>query len=219
MTGQGKVFTMNSARRWILYVSVMGLCFPAPMFSAQDWSAAVDLLAKSTVYIEVKGGSCTGFVASTIERDGDKYTRIATAAHCDGEQLYADQTPAKVVFKDTKRDLMVIETENLDRPSLKLAAKDPRIGDSVGSYGFGYSLERPMFRVAHVSDDKTYIATDGIGGPLLVIDAAFVGGQSGGPIVNALGEVVMIVQLASDRVGLGVGVETIRSKIGRFFTK
>lgn len=206
--------------RRLRLTAILLMIFQAPMFSqATDWSTAVALLNQATVYIEVKGGSCTGFVASTIERDGEKYTRIVTAAHCDGEELYADQTPAKVVFKDTKKDLMVVETEHLDRPGLRLATRDPKIGELVGSFGFGYSLERPMFRVAHISDDKTFIADGGVGGPLLVIDAAFVGGMSGGPVVNHLGEVVMIVQRASDRVGLGVGVEEIRKKVGRFFSK
>lgn len=203
--------------RQVLFTGVCVICFQAPMFGVQDWSVAVALLHQATVYLETTGGSCTGFVASTVERDGDKFTRIVSAAHCDGKELYADQTPAKVVFKDTKKDLMVIETEHLDRPGLKLSAKDPKVGEIVGSYGYGYSLERPLFRVAHISDDKTYIATDGIGGPLLVLDAAFVSGQSGGPVVNPLGEVVMIVQMASDRVGLGIGAEAIRGKIGRYF--
>jgi S1-C subfamily serine protease len=44
-------------------------------------------------------------------------------------------------------------------------------------------------------------------------------GMSGGPVVDASGQVVMIVQLASDRVGLGIGAESIRAKVGRFFAK
>ena len=46
----------------------------------------------------------------------------------------------------------------------------------------------------------------------------FVPGQSGGPVVNEKGEVVMIVQMGTNIVGLGVGTETIRDKVGRFFT-
>ncbi len=205
--------------RWILYVGVIVVCLPAPMLSATQWTAVVDLLAKSTVYLETAGGTCTGFVINTIEKKERKRTHIATAAHCEADKLYADQTPAVVVYKDTKKDLMVLEVDDLERPALRLAKTDPKVGDLVASYGYGYSLERPMFRVAHISDDKTYIHTDNIGGPFFVLDAAFVGGQSGGPVVNEAGEVVMIVQRASDRVGLGVGADTIKSKIGRYFAK
>lgn len=202
--------------RRLLFVAVCVLIFQSPMFS-QDWTAAVDLLARSTVYIETKGGGCTGFVINTAVRDNEKKSVLLTAAHCEGEQMYADQTPTKILYKDTKKDLMVLEVEDLERPLLKLAAHDPEVGHLVASYGFGYSLERPMFRVAHISDDKTFIPDTG--GPFFVIDAAFVPGMSGGPVVNAAGEVVMIVQMASDRVGLGIGAEAIKQKVGRFFAK
>jgi S1-C subfamily serine protease len=156
-------------------------------------------------------------INDVVVKDKDDRDYIATAAHCDGTALYADNVPAKVIFKDTKKDLMVLEVDDLKRPALKLATQDPRIGDAVGSYGFGYAWERPMFRLAHIADDKTYVPEGDIGGPFFMLDAAFVGGQSGGPCVNAAGEVVLMVQLASDRVGLGVGAATIKSKIGRFF--
>jgi S1-C subfamily serine protease len=206
--------------RRVLFSMVCVMCFQAPMFGTQiDWVSVVTALAKSTVYIETADGGCTGFVINSLVRDNEKVTHIATAAHCDGKELYADQSPAKVVFKDTKKDLMVLQVDDLERPALRLALEDPKIGETVASYGFGYAWERPMFRLAHIADDATYIHEEGIGGPFFMLDAAFVGGQSGGPCVNAAGEVVMIVQRASDRVGLGVGAETIKSKIGRFFAK
>jgi S1-C subfamily serine protease len=203
--------------RRMLFTTVCVVVFQAPMFGVQDWTAAVDLLAKSTVYIETTGGGCTGFVINHTLRDKEKKTLILTAAHCEGPEMYADQTPTRILFKDTKRDLMVLEVDDLERPALKLASADPKVGNLVASYGFGYSLERPRFRVAHISDDKTYLPEQG--GPYYVIDAAFVPGMSGGPVVDASGQVVMIVQLASDRVGLGIGAESIRAKVGRFFAK
>jgi hypothetical protein len=57
------------------------------------------------------------------------------------------------------------------------------------------------------------------GGPFVMTDAAFVGGQSGGPCINAAGEVVMIVQRANGLVGVGLGAEQIRSRVGRYLEK
>jgi len=185
------------------------------------WNAVVERLTKSVVFIQMNQGSCTGFVINSTAKDKDKgdVDYVITAAHCDGTDLYADQRPAEILAKDIQKDLMVLKVEDLDRPALKLARRNPVIGDEVASYGFGYGFERPMFRVTHISDDKLYIPRDNIGGPLMAVDASFVPGQSGGPVVNADGEVVMIVQLGTQIVGFGVGAEIIRDKTGKYFEK
>lgn len=200
---------------------LMVLVSAVTLLAAADWSPIADKLAKSIVYIETTSGSCTGFVvnAKATNKDKEDVDYILTAAHCDGPEMYADQTLAHVLFKDTKKDLMVIEVADLDRPALTLAKSNPKIGDEVASFGFGWGLERPMFRTAHVSDDDTYIPENGIGGPLIVIDAQFVPGQSGGPVVNAAGEVALMVQRGGGGVGIGVGAETMRSKMGRYLQK
>ena len=178
-------------------------------------------LSRSVVMVEHKGGICTGFVVHSQKRnkDGESVDYVLTAAHCDGAELYADQMPAVIIHKDEKKDLMVLEVHDTDRPPLYVAKDNPAMGQLVMSYGYGYGLERPMLRVSHIADDDTYIPEDGIGGPLMATDAAFVGGQSGGPVVNEAGEVVMMVQRGSSVVGLGVGAEVIRSKVGRYLER
>ncbi len=199
-----------------------GFLLVCALFSmAADWTTTAGKLAKSVVYIETTQGSCTGFVINgeAVNKDKEHVSWILTAAHCDGPELYADQTSAKVLWKDTKKDLLVLETSDLNRPALLIAKDNPKIGDDLASYGYGWGLERPMFRAAHVSDDKTYIPEDGIGGPLIVIDAQYVPGMSGGPVVNVAGEVVSIVQRGGQGVGIGVGAETLRDKVGRYLQK
>lgn len=187
--------------------------------NAADWSPIADKLSKSVVYIETTAGSCTGFVIADDEHNKDKESVdwLMSADHCEGAELFADQMAAKILWKDSKSDMLVLEVPDTGRPALKLAKDNPKIGDEVGSYGFGWGLERAMFRMAHVSDDNTYIPEDGIGGPFIVIDAQFVPGMSGGPVVNVAGEVVMIVQRGGNGVGIGVGAEKIRNKAGRYF--
>jgi hypothetical protein len=177
----------------LLLATVLVICTAAPA-AAQSWATAAAILKKSTVPITYDSdGGCTGFVIHKEKR------RVLTAAHCDDAKIYVDGSPAKVIAKDAKKDLMVLEVEDLDddRPALRLAASGPALGDEVASYGYGYAWDRPMFRVAHISDDETYIPEEGIGGPFYVIDAAFVGGQSG--------------------VGFGVGAETIKDRMGKYF--
>lgn len=190
----------------------------APLHAA-DWSAVVTKVEPSVVWAQVGDeGGCTAFVINQEKH------YLLTAAHCyPGERgvLWVDSVPAKVVLLDTKRDLMVVEAPNLDpsRPALKLAAHNPERGAEVMSVGYGYALERPFFRQAHVQDDAMKLP--GVdGGPFVSTDSPFVGGQSGGPVVNADGEVVLIVQRGDGgTTGLGVGAETIARYVGRFFAK
>lgn len=183
---------------------------------AADWSDVVKQVEQSIVYLNGDSGACTAWVINTEK----KY--LMTAAHCDQDkEMWADLVKATVIAKDTKKDLMVIQAEELDpaRPALRLAKSNPSRGEEVMSAGFGYALERPFFRKASVQDDAMMMPEAG-GGPYISTDAPFVGGQSGGPVVNRAGEVVAIVQMG-DRgtTGLGVGAELIRARMGRFFGK
>lgn len=194
----------------------------SPLNAATDWTALVKDLAKSVVAIERNddGTSCTGFVINAHAKDKDDKDRdyVLTAAHCEAAKLFADQAPAKVIAKNTEKDLIVLEVEDLDRPAMIIARDNPKVGEDVVSFGYGYGLEKPMLRKAMISSES-YIPYEGIGGPIFFVDATFVGGQSGGPVVNGAGEVVMIVQRGTAAVGIGVGAEVLRSKIGRYCEK
>lgn len=196
-------------------VSLVLLCaFLVPMSAASEWTAVAAKVRKSIVYLTGPSGSCTAWVSD------QKKDYVITAAHCDQakDSILIDGLPAKVVAKDIKKDLMALEVKGLDKPALHLAKDNPKIGDEIASYGFGMALERPFFRIAHVSDDGLFIPYDGIGGPFILTDANFIGGQSGCPAFDLSGNVVMIVQMGSNQgFGLGVGAETIKDKMGRFF--
>jgi S1-C subfamily serine protease len=202
--------------RKVFSVFVMLACLALPA-RAQEWTGIAEKVLKSVVYLESDDSACTGFVVN-VEKH-----YIMTAAHCDPHEgkLWADGVLAVIVAKDSKKDLAIFEVKNIDpsRPALKLATSNPKIGQDVMSIGYGMALERPFFRKAMISDTATQIPEEGIGGPFIATDAAFVGGQSGGPVVNREGEVVMIVQRASNTVGIGVGADIIRERMGRFWSK
>jgi S1-C subfamily serine protease len=197
----------------IIVTAIMVLAV-ANTAGATDWSANAEKLAKSVVYIETADGSCTGFVINSDAKNEKDY--ILTAAHCDGAELFADGSTARVIYKDIKKDLMVLETEDTGRPALRLAKSNPKQGEELASMGFGYGFEHPMLRVTHASEVDTRIDE---GGPFILTDTSFVFGQSGGPTVNAAGEVAMMVQRRTDAVGFGVGAEVMRSKVGRYCEK
>lgn len=204
----------TSFPRLILSAVILACMARVPM-QANDWSDVVKQVEKSVVFVEVGDeGSCTGFVIDQARH------YVMTAAHCQShDTLWIDRVPATVVSRDTKKDLLVVEAAHLDpsRPALHLAAKNPVRGSEVMSVGFGYGLERPFFRQSHVQDDQVMISGNG---PYISTDSTFVPGQSGGPVVNAAGEIVAIVQAGDNgSTGIGVGAEIIRERMGRFFGK
>jgi S1-C subfamily serine protease len=88
----------------------------------------------------------------------------------------------------------------------------------VASYGHGYGWAKPLLLSGMISVAE-FNVPDTKCQSCFVVDAAFIGGQSGSPVVNEAGEMVMIVQMTSDRVGIGVGAKTIDRRVGRFFGK
>lgn len=189
--------------------------FVLPATAREDWTDAAAKLRKSIVLIQSEEGTCTGFVVDSAK----KY--VQSAAHCDTEskKIWVDLVRGTVVSLDTQRDLAIYEVKDLDpsRPALKLADKDPEVGEQVLSFGYGMALEQPMAREAMVSSVKLRIPD--LFGDFTAIDAPFVGGQSGGPVVNRAGDVVMIVQRANGTTGVGVPASVIRERMGRFWSK
>lgn len=183
--------------------------------SSIDWTLLVEKLAKSTVYIETEQGACSGSVVNDAAGDKKDHDFILTAAHCAGKEMYVNQERAFVKAKDVPNDLLLLDMLDTGRPALRVAAKDPEVGQEIASLGYGYALEKPLFRVTHVSAIQEIPE---LRGPYVFTDTTFVPGQSGGPVINASGELAMIVQAGTNSVGVGKGAEVIRAKLGRFFS-
>lgn len=199
-------------RRSLLALVSALLALAPRLIAADPWPGVVKHVESALVSVENSEGSCSGSVIDTAR----KY--VLTAAHCDGSELYADRVVAHVLAKDTHEDLMVLKVEDLDpsRTALTLASKNPGIQTQVLSCGFGYALERPFYRSARIADNA--IVIPGIAQTFIGTDAPFIGGMSGGPVVNDLGQIVSIVQRSdASALGIGVGAEMIRERVGRFF--
>lgn len=185
--------------------------------SADQWQDTVKKAQNAVFYMETTEGSCTAFGINVAQ----KY--VMSAAHCfDKELMLVDRVPATLVSIDTKKDLLVLHVKDLDpqKGALALAANDPAIRQDVMSVGYGFGLERPFFKTAHVSDTAVMIPEGNIGGPFIGVDASYTAGQSGGPVVDSHGEVVSIVQRGDGgTLGLGVGANIIRDRMGRFFAQ
>jgi S1-C subfamily serine protease len=160
-------------------------------------------------------GSCTAF---SINEDRRYWM---TAFHCLGEEMFIDGQIAWSIYKNETHDLVVLQSPGIARPALPLATENPRVGDAIASLGYGYGFAIPQFRRGVVSllelpGENIHILTEKT--TVNVYDIQWMGGMSGGAVVNAAGEVISVVQVEEGgRSGLGRPLETIRKHTAQFF--
>lgn len=170
----------------------------------------VPIVADSVVRIEIQGvdaegeiykGSCSGFVVAV--------ERVLTAAHCAGITLTADLEAATPVWQDDYFDLLLLEVKDLRKPVLRIRETPAVFDESLTAYGFGYG-----WRKLTILKERVMLVANAVveGAPVgVIVQGGFIGGMSGGPIVDKDGQVVAIVQRGNQQIGYGVGIQFIRA--------
>ena len=187
-----------------ILATILGLLlFAAPAFS-HNWAGVAERLASSAFELQdaYGRGFCTGW---SID---NKRNYALTAEHCVNSGwavngIQVDHNPVTVVWSDVELDAAVLEIPNLDRPELKPRFDPIKVGNEVASYGFAVEVGlHDHFRAGHISSVGTKV--DKLSGVWTVTDQPFIGGMSGGPLVDTKGKVVAMVQ-RSDRKLNGIG--------------
>jgi 2-alkenal reductase len=180
-----------------------------------------------------EAGQGSGFVL-----DGRGY--IATNAHVitsgEGEKIkkarevfvqFADgnQVSAKIVGFDPNSDvgLIKIDGDGLELVPLRLGhSTSVRVGESVAAIGSPFGEEQSLTIGVVSATDRTIEAlTDFQIGDAIQTDAAINRGNSGGPLLNARGEVIGINSQirsssgGSEGVGFAVPVDTVRRSLAQ----
>jgi S1-C subfamily serine protease len=148
----------------------------------------------------------TGLIVTT---DGE----IVTNAHVVGDaktvhvRLDGESEPrdAAVIAVDSSRDLALLRVDARGLSAATFAAPDDvHLGDEVLAIGYALDLDGdPTVTLGIVSAlDRTLATETGSLKGLIQTDAAVSSGNSGGPLIDALGHVVGITTLASSG-GLG----------------
>ena len=193
----------------VLSVALFAACQPA---GASD-APLPEQIAHSVVLIDGERGSGSGFVSG----DG----LVTTAAHVVTGRttvIFANgaRRVATVEAMDHTRDIAILSVPRipLSATPLKWSQSPALLGDAVTAYGFpheadvmeaGFSrtvtLSEGVISARRIRDGVTYLQTD----------AALGHGNSGGPLINASGEVVGAVTLiltpgGEDAEGMGFAV-------------
>lgn len=215
----------KSLQRILAAVIAAVFVIAAPV-SASDWQKQAEQLRKSIAFVGIYDeeanltGSCTAFSIN----DAKDY--FLTAAHCYEGALKVDDKNAYVIYYDQVADLLVLVVPDSGTyPALKLATK-VAAGEEVASYGWGYGLDFPTFRAGVVSTADVKFpqisAAYGYGGPderYTLCEFLGIHGMSGGPVVDAQGNLVTIVQIGiPDSTDAGRSLSELTSKVGKYFT-
>ena len=186
---------------------------------ANDVAPSV-VAVQSSLVVNGRAGESMG-TGVVVTSDGE----IVTNAHVVGDaktvhvRLNGESEPreAAVVIADTGRDLTLLRVKATGlHPAQFAAPDDVRIGDEVLAIGYALDLDGdPTVTLGIVSSlDRTLATEGGALKGLIQTDAAISSGNSGGPLVNALGQVIGIntlvssTDIGSTANGLGFAIST-----------
>jgi len=202
------------------------LLITTPAYAKDRTELASKLRASTRQAFLYENGEIAGYCTAFSINDAKDY--FLTAAHCvDGVDYIAVSTwNAYVIYVNPDADLAVLVVpDSGDVPALHLATEVAQ-GQELFNYGYGQGFSEPMFRAGycsivdiapfekpmpqlHVGSDEHFTVTD----------FAIVPGQSGGPIVNADGNIVTINQLGDGTIGLGRVLSELYKYVGKYWEK
>ena len=176
------------------------LLLPYPV-AAQNWTAVARHVDQSLSRMSRPARtesddiySCTGFSINQI------HGYFLTAAHCVGTGLTVDATPATTIIVDEALDIALVMVD-VHKPALK-PASEPQKGDPVAAVGYGNDLSVSLFRTGVVSAPRILLSAE-VPGEWLMVSTPFIQGMSGGPVVDAHGHLVSIIQRGDPYSGVG----------------
>lgn len=233
----------TTCRVWLGLLTVV-LCV-ADEVGGQNGEFQVEKARRGVVYIKsfipnVGTGVGTGFLVDDsglvytnrhVIESGNRSHRnsvivVGVASKDDPEKL--DYFPAKVVHvveEPVARDFAVLKIAasadygKFER--LRLADKSPALGDSVSVLGFPFVQEgEPTISLTKGTISSSRVKFDDVS--FYQTDAAVNPGNSGGPLLNAAGEVVGIITLKlseADNMGYALYVSECQPEVERIKSK
>lgn len=204
-------------KRLTLVALLSVLFLGQPCLASSPWSRVAEAVGRSIAHLtdmsEEGTGHCTAFAIS------QRKSLYLTAAHCFGMNLALDGEIASVVFKDEATDLMVLQATGLDKPALTMAEEGPPQGTPIAALGYGFGLAFPMLRTGVVAIPEVVIPAISPDSAFMVANFGYIQGMSGGPVVDATGHVVSIVQASQPEVGVGRTLAVIRATTARYWAQ
>ncbi len=209
-------------------VVIAALLILSSVAVAQNQADIVEKAEESVLRIEVENvGQGSGFV---VDASGIAVTNVhvmAGAQNGRATATFPNGTVCKILGSyiiDEKRDIAVIQLDKDSLPVLPLASQLPRKGEEVIALGspMGLSFTATRGIVSAIRSEQEMNegrGTDEFRGTWVQVDAALSPGNSGGPLINASGELVAMSTRASaggraQNLNFGISVSDVRDAIG-----
>ena len=187
---------MEQAAKQKKAVPVLSDILDAPEISRRNRNSVVELTADKGDCV----GSGTGMVLPggyvltnahvVFSKEKENATHVQAADSLIGVTADKRRFAFDIVYADVRRDMALIVSDDLAAPAVTFADGDVTIGEKV--YAIGNSKGQGICMLdGIVSDRERFIS----GERYIMYSAPTVGGNSGGPLFNANGEVIGMVTL------------------------
>lgn len=144
---------------------------------------------------------CSGFYID--------HNLILTAAHCVGTEMTASGVPVKLIKADEYYDLALLKTSLESDTWLEFRDEETKKDEVLTAIGHAYGW-KPL-SIFKVTVMLVNYSPEGDDAPCIIVRGTYIGGMSGGPVIDKNGKVVSIVQKGTDQVGCGVPVLLMRA--------
>ncbi len=206
-------------KRIIAAIVVGILVITAPAFGA-DWQTTAAKVTRSVGELTIwENGEVEGYCTAFSINDDKDY--FLTADHCFGEYMTLDGMNAYAVWGDPDADLMLLVVPDSGKgryPALKLAKDMPKQGEPAAALGYGFGTMGTTFMAGYVVQPDTVIQINAFKGEQhYTITNITIPGMSGGPVFNDKGEVISIVQMGNDKIGIGRTLNELKALTGNFW--
>jgi len=135
---------------------------------------------------------------------------ILTANHCtNSDVVYVDSSPAKVTLQNEYYDLAILEVLST-KPPIEFRDTPVDFFEHLTAMGYAFGFLQMTPIPVTVLIPNMVPARDMP--PGIMVSPSYIGGMSGGPVIDADGKMVGIVQDAiGNAAGYGVGIQLIKA--------